>query len=300
MRVLSLKFRWPALCILFIFFGSCAFVPDNDDPSLEDTFGSQTPGDMVLVPGGAFLMGSGYDPSLDIFSGEEDIGFEDERPQRTVFLSPFFIDQTEVTNGQYRSCVFSGACSDPAATSSLTIEDYYLNAAFDPYPVVNVTHDQAEDYCRWAQKRLPTEAEWEKAARGSLDERLFPWGHERPGCDEANISVFPIENSEAPKPCFGDTVRADEFADIPSFFGAVNLAGNVLEWVGDFYSETYYDGDLFPDNDRDPQGPAEGSFRVARGGSFLTTEFFARVSCREPHYPWEARVDIGFRCAKDY
>jgi formylglycine-generating enzyme required for sulfatase activity len=227
---------------------------------------------MVYVPAGTFTMGSDdSDPDAT----------EDEKPQHTVYLDAFWIDRTEVTNAQYRRCVDDGACRSPSKTSSDTHDSYYGASKFDDYPVIWVDWEQANAYCTWAGKRLPTEAEWEKAARGT-DRRIYPWG-EGIDCNHANYGG-----------CAGDTAQVASYPQGASPYGVLDMAGNVWEWVADWYAEDYYANSP----DRNPQGPGSGERRVLRGGSWLGDERVVRAALRSSGGPSLARGDLGFRCAR--
>ena len=143
---------------------------------------------------------------------------------------------------QYEQCVTALECAAPANSSSYSRPSYYGNPLYYAYPVVNVTWYQANDYCQWADKRLPTEAEWEKAARGSSDTRPYPWGTTVPICDLANCGMN-----------VGDTSAVGSYPLGASPYGALDMAGNVMEWVNDWFSDTYY-GSL-PPPVLNPQGP---------------------------------------------
>jgi formylglycine-generating enzyme required for sulfatase activity len=228
--------------------------------------------DLARVPAGAFAMGS--QPS-DPFS--ESV----ERPQHAVQVSEFWIERTEVSNAAYAACVAAGGCTPPASASSSTRSAYYGSAAFDDYPVVNVTHGQAAAYCAWAGGRLPTEAEWEKAARGP-ETRYYPWGSERPNRTLANYGKI-----------VNDTTAVDGYPAGASPYGLLNMGGNVWEWVADWYSATYYASS--PPSD--PPGPAAGQDRVVRGGSWGSDGQFLRTTNRFYHNPSNASPTVGFRCA---
>lgn len=247
------------------------------------------PAEMVYVPCGPFVMGS--DP------GE---GFDDERPEHTVALSGYCIDRAEVTNAQWRSCVAAGGCRPPAGgPSSRTRADYHANPAFDDYPVINVDWDQATAYCARAGKRLPTEAEWEKAARGGCetiapaacgieDERTYPWGDSSPTCDIAGFFG-----------CLRDTsgVGARSPAgDSP--YGAQDMAGNVWEWVADWYDAACYA--TCASDCLDPAGPGSSvdGTRVQRGGSWSSDPGLLRAAHRVRSNPSNAADDVGLRCAR--
>ena len=225
---------------------------------------------MLYVTAGDFLMGS-----LD---GE---GEKDERPQHSVHLDAFWIDETEVTNRMYRACVDAGACKGPARVNSYTREEYFDNPQFLDYPVIYVDWFQAGRYCQWAGKRLPSEAEWEKAARG-VDGWIYPWGNSEPDGEHANFYWLA-----------GDTDQAGSYPAGASPYGALDMAGNVSEWVADWYGEYT----TSPYKTYNPQGPESGPHRVARGGSYLFSAFLIRSAERYWVSPYYVDDDLGFRCA---
>jgi formylglycine-generating enzyme required for sulfatase activity len=225
---------------------------------------------MLYVPAGAFWMGSDVnDPDAD----------DDEKTQHQVTLDAFWIDRTEVTNGQYRRCVGDGACRQPSSITSSTRDSYYGNPDFDDYPVLYVDWQQAGAYCAWAGKRLPTEAEWEKAARGT-DKRTYPWG-EGIDCNRANYGG-----------CVGETARVGNYPSGASAYGAQDMAGNVWEWTSSLYEPYPYDAQ---DGREDLE--ADG-WRVVRGGSWYVIEGFVRAAFRGRNEPSLANNDVGFRCAR--
>jgi formylglycine-generating enzyme required for sulfatase activity len=195
---------------------------------------------LVFVPGGEFIMGKDEDmPS-------------DHAPQHTVSVDSFWIHQTEVTNNQYTLCVAAGVCLLPYRTTGLPF--WYASPVRGLDPVVGVSWEQAATYCEWIEGRLPTEAEWEKAARGTEGDP-YPWGEEEPTCNLLNFDGC----QEIDQP-----VRVRSFLDGASPFLLADTAGNVAEWVGDWYDEEVYA--TSPVNN--PTGPASGTNRVVRGSSY--------------------------------
>ena len=221
--------------------------------------------EMVYVPAGEFIMGS-------------DEGDSDERPVHTVYLDAFYIDKYEVTNSQYRKCVEAGACDVPLVPSDTT---YYDNADYAGHPVAYVSWNDALAYCQWAGKRLPTEAEWEKAARGT-DGRTYPWG-EGIDCDLAQYNE-----------CGGRTVPVGSKPKGASPYGALDMAGNVWEWVADWYDSGYYS----QSPGRNPPGPDSSESRVLRGGSWYYGADVARCADRFWRVPVYRGSIMGFRCAR--
>jgi formylglycine-generating enzyme required for sulfatase activity len=218
----------------------------------------------VLVPEGGFLMGS-----------REPDAPEDETPQHRVHLDAFWIDRTEITNSMYAACVESGACQ-PLVSPRIDIDDH------PDFPVQGVAWPEAAAYCQWVGRRLPTEAEWEKAARGS-DGRLYPWGNEPPDETRAN---FGKQSS--------DVVDVGSYAEGASPYGALDMAGNVYEWVADWYGETYYAESPV----QNPPGPERTLVKVVRGGAWNGSLDTLRSANRFWAFPGRNDYD-GFRCAED-
>jgi formylglycine-generating enzyme required for sulfatase activity len=215
----------------------------------------------VTIPAGEFQMGS-------------ENGGSDEMPIHAVYLDEFQIGKYEVTNRQYAQCVKVGACAGSAYDDSKAL-----------HPVVNVNWYDAVAYCEWVDGRLPTEAEWEKAARGT-DGRTYPWG-EGIDCDHANYYGSDY--------CVGDTTPAGSYKMGKNLYGLFDMAGNVWEWVADWYSETYYDSS--PSSN--PLGPSSGLYRVLRGGSWGDYDSNAHSAYRYGYYPSYTSLSVGFRCARD-
>lgn len=240
--------------------------------------------DICFVPGGSFWMGSSR--------------AMDECPAREVTLDDFYIDAKEVSNALWNDCVSSGGCTD----TPQSCDPNRIGPSHDPpesLPVVCVTFPQANEYCEWAGGRLPTEAEWEKAARGT-EGAIWAWGAITPDCQAANFRLATIH-------CYQDISPVGYFEDIRSAYGLWDTNGNVFEWTSDFYDADYYEN--APDSN--PTGPTsdcnlaygeadqECSDRVLRGGAYNTTEDVIRGSARSFAPPELLDINIGLRCAYD-
>jgi formylglycine-generating enzyme required for sulfatase activity len=224
--------------------------------------------DELAVSGGSFDMGA---------AGGTDV------PLHNVTLAAFLIDRTEVTNARYQACVSAGCCIPPTYDGSYSgREPYFGVSRYDNYPVVFVGWDQARQYCAGLGKRLPTEAQWEFAARGT-DGRTFPWGSNPPTTTLAHFD-------EALE---GDTAQVAYHSTGASPCGAMDMAGNVWEWVADWYGETYYT--TSPASD--PPGPDTGIARVVRGGSFASPADQLFAYARMWFLPADSYSSVGFRCA---
>ena len=223
--------------------------------------------EMLLVSAGEFTMGS----------NEGDL---DEQPVHQVYLDAYYMDKYEVTNALYKECVKAGACNPPKNTSSSKRNIYYGHPSYGNYPVIYVDWNMAETYCEWRGARLPTEAEWEKAARGT-DGRTYPWGEE-----ETFDRFF---NGD-------DFTKVGSYPDGVSPYGLYDMAGNVSEWVNDKYGKTYYQDS--PSSN--PLGPTSGTFRVLRGGSWSgsSSGTWIVVYSRGWNSPTLANIDLGFRCSR--
>jgi len=244
---------------------------------------------MIYVPAGEFLMGS-----TDAATKAGD----DEKPQHSVYLHAFWIDRTEVTNRQYaqflnalgghmdtcggHQCLEMKEGEDADSNILQRDDRYEVEPGFEDHPVVEVAWYGAQAYCQWAGARLPTEAEWEKAARG-VDGRMYPWGNNAPDCSKGQYGD-----------CSGETVPVGSRLAGASPYGALDMAGNVWEWVSDWYGPTYYGSSPA----RNPLGSTSGEERVFRGGSWGYLPMFVRTTDRGSNFPSYAGFNIGFRCAE--
>jgi len=236
-------------------------------PQPPATFTGKDGAPMVLVPAGEFTMGS-------------EQGDDDEQPVHRVVLDSFYLDTFEVTNGRFAKFVAAIQSEPPWGFA-----DQETPVVHAEQPVRWVNWLEATGYCLWAGKRLPTEAEWEKAARGT-DGRPYPWGHELPtaaqavfGLTEGAETVAPIGNRHAGR----------------SPYGVHDLAGNLYEWVTDWYDDAFYTTQLT----RNPRGPSEGTAKVQRGGSYINSPYRLRSAFRTKGDPTEHDPHVGFRCAQD-
>ncbi|HEY2981808.1 MAG TPA: formylglycine-generating enzyme family protein [Anaerolineales bacterium] len=242
----------------------------------------------VFVPEGSVRMGG-----LDVHAENDEI------PDHIVKMHAFWLDQLEVTNGMYGLCVQAGSCRPPQKVSSQKRDSYFGDPEFQDYPVIQITWSDAQTYCAWAERRLPTEAEWERAARGD-DWRTYPWGDEPPTELYANFDNL-----------IRDTSRVGSYAAGASPFGALDMAGNVWEWTADIYDPDYYLSS--PAVDPFTADESTGQYqRVIRGGSYQDVWVDMRVSNRgfeagpNPRAAFDSAdligrssAKIGFRCASD-
>jgi formylglycine-generating enzyme required for sulfatase activity len=236
-------------------------------------------GRLVKIPAGEFRMGNAED-GLHI-----------------VHLDSYWIDRTEVTNAQYALCVDSGACDPPANNYSLTRNSYYDNpqSQYADYPVIFVSWGQADAYCKWAGRRLPTEAEWEKAARGP-EGLIYPWGNDFDGslanyCDVncLNDDWKDWDNNDG----YIDTSPVGNYPDGASVYDVLDMAGNVHEWVDDWFAP------YSTEDQANPTGPDTGNDKIIRGGSWGDDREHIRSDVRSPINPDNWMDFIGFRCARD-
>jgi len=230
---------------------------------------------LVYVPAGNFLMGS--------VDGDP-LARGNEKPQHTVMVDAFWIDQTEVTNAQYRACLAAQACTNPQGFNSSTRADYFHDEKYANYPVVWVNWIQAGQYCTWAGRRLLSESEWEKAARGD-DGRLYPWGNEPPDNTLLNFNL-------AAK----DTTAVGSFPNGASPYGAFDLAGNVVEWVDGYYYDSYF---TVVSNKITPTPSFRGGVRILRSSSWGDVVADIRAAARRYSIAQgNAFNDVGFRCGE--
>ena len=188
------------------------------------------------------------------------------------------MDKYEVTNALYKACVEAGACTEPHITDSYVRSNYYGNSRFDNFPVIYVDWNQAKAYCQWRDADLPSEAQWEKSA-GGTNERTYPWGEDI-DCNRANYNYS----------CVGDTAEVGSYESGKSPYGIYDMAGNVWEWVDDWYSA--YPGNTIANSDNGV------TYRVLRGGTWGYSENGAYVSNRYRSNPDYYVSDIGFRCTR--
>lgn len=241
----------------------------------------------VYIPAGSFMMGSG-------------VGVKNERPVHMVDLDGFWIDQHEVTNAQFVEFLNDQGNQEEGGTTWLNTEyednpialsgdTWVSEAQYQDHPAIHVTWYGARAYCQWAGRRLPSEAEWEKAARGGLESKKYPWGDQAPVCE------WHAENGAR----FDDDLNCDNkgttavMSYAPNSYGLYDMAGNVWEWADDWYWGYYY----YISPEENPQGPAYGLDRVLRGGGWFTDAYHARVAYRNYDRPDASYNVVGFRCA---
>lgn len=217
---------------------------------------------MARVTKGSFIMGNNE-------------GEADERPEHSVMLDAYWIDVYEVTNSDYEKCVQAGKCR--AAEKYKGFDD-------PSKPVVGVSWFDAADYCAWVEKRLPTEAEWERAARGD-DGRFYPWGNTL-DCLHANYRECALKS----------TTTVGSYPEGKSPYNLMDMAGNASEWVADWYDPNYYASSPI----ENPKGPETGKYRVVRGGSWLRYAYLMKSSDRAALSPHTRNNSTGFRCAKSF
>lgn len=276
----------------FVSFAVWQCHPPSPYISCEDV---KTPADMSCIPGGFFTRGS----NRASINEDTRVVTHDESPEQQIELSTFLIDRYEVTYSDYKKCEAAGGCTHANPN--------YRGYSRDNQPILGVNWYQARDYCAWRGKKLPTEAEWEKAARGPSGE-LYPWGNEPADCSRAVIdAVSPLTNVSpaGPNKGCGTGVTADVGSRKPGRYGLYDMAGNSWEWVFDWYSESYAACGAAC-SQKDPQGPCAGKDtckstvdKVVRGGSWWWPGESALGSNRRPHVANNKPYHhFGFRCAK--
>lgn len=232
---------------------------------------------MAFIPGGDFSRGRTYDwPDTKLIWYPTVLA--DDLPVRKITLAPFYLDVYEVTNQRYSAFVKASHHRPPYQWRGLEAPK-----GMEKRPVTNVSWDDAAAFCAWEGKRLPTEAEWERACRGTAEGEKYPWGNSAP---TSKLAVFGL-----------DSGAVDVGTKPMNYFGLYDMIGNVWEWTADWYDRTYYEA--APDTN--PQGPGEGRYRVLRGGSwFDTPDTFLASSYRSWARQGERSPTIGFRCATSF
>ncbi|MFH1006885.1 MAG: SUMF1/EgtB/PvdO family nonheme iron enzyme [Candidatus Latescibacterota bacterium] len=251
-------------------------------------------GRMALIPAGSFQMGDAFNE-----------GYSDERPVHTVYVDAFYMDVCEVTNAQY--CVFLNELGNQTEGGVPWLHigsSYYLitlsggqfvpESGYEDHPVIEVTWFGASAYAEWAGKRLPTEAEWEKAARGGLEGKRYPWGDEDPAGGKCNYVDYsgPLTSQMSNLYSGRGTLPVGSFE--PNGYGLCDMAGNVWEWCNDWYDSGYYSNS--PESN--PTGAASGTFRVLRGGSLFNNPISIRCANRLCFSPTDSLYGLGFRCVR--
>lgn len=235
--------------------------------------------EMVVVPAGEFSMGCNVDKDqVCEFALDEKI--------HTVYLDAYKIDKYEVTFRRYKKCVDAGICLPPAVGGALN----YGWPNTERFPANGVTWYQAKTFCEFENRRLPTEAEWEKAARGT-ETNTFPWGEAPPSCE---LAVIDGPNAGELGCKTGNTFNVGTKPKGASPYGAMDMAGNLWEWTADWHDANYYNHSP----NYNPKGPDTGSYKTTRGGDFFTRSGYEiRTTSRFPYEPSDYSIAIGFRCA---
>lgn len=285
------------IAVALVIVASMAWGLDTQDITVEWTAAGKqlameraklpTKDDMVTIPAGEFLMGSTKQVDRNAYAAE--------MPQRRVWLQTYQIDKYEVTALHYLKFV--------VATGRTPLIDWRFDGgnfqeSMAHHPVMHVSWHDADAYCAWAGKRLPTEAEWEKAARGE-DGRIFPWGNQMAGLTRANYGRSGLSGPVRDRPerllLYPPIISVDKYENAASPYGIQQMAGNVAEWVADWYDKDYYK--TAPD--RNPTGPSTGTNRAFRGGGWIDSTPTIRAAQRNGAPPDTKMNWLGFRCAKD-
>ena len=243
--------------------------------------------EMVRIPVGPFLMGS--DKKVDRNA------YPAELPQRTIYLDAYEIDQFEVTTVQYLKYVLA---KDLPPLIDWQYDGGNFQETMASHPVMHASWADADAYCKWAGKRLPTEAEWEKAARGE-DGRIYPWGNQPAGLSRANFGRTGLSGPVRDRPerlvLYPPIISVDKYDNAVGPYGTFQMAGNVAEWVADWYDKDYYK--TAPD--RNPKGPENGTQKSFRGGGWIDSTPSVRGAQRNGTDPSTKMNWMGFRCARD-
>lgn len=244
--------------------------------------------EMVRIPAGPFTMGS--DKKVDRNA------YLVEFPQRKVYLDAYDIDKYEVTTVQYLKFVLA---TNRSPQVDWKFDGGNFQETMVAHPIMHVTWYEADEYCRWAGKRLPTEAEWEKAARGDADARIYPWGNEMAGLSRANYGRSGLSGPVRDRPerllLYPPIISVHKYDNAVSPYGIFQMVGNVAEWVADWYDKEYYKTAA----DRNPKGPDKGTQKAFRGGGWIDSTPSVRVSQRNGTDPKTSMNWLGFRCARD-
>jgi len=255
---------------------------------------------MIYLPAGEFIMGSDDDDAKKSVEGGV---ASPEVPVHMAYVDGFWIDKFEVTNAQYRLCVESGVCLAPRLPQTFMGFEYFANLDYANYPVIYVDYFMARDYCQWAGRRLPTEAEWAKAARGT-DGRRYTWGNDPVTAERANFCDVNCPKTHA-SPAYDDgyaeTAPVGSFPAGASPYGVMDMAGNVWEWTSTIPQPYPYDpGDGREEPDLRPREDVvfgDGPQRVWRGGTWANGTWWLRASVRYHSVPGYYHNSLGFRCA---
>ncbi len=244
--------------------------------------------DMVRIPAGPFTMGSDKKADKNAYLVE--------MPQRSVYLDAYEIDKYEVTTVQYLKFVL--ATNRPPQVD-WKFDGGNFQETMVAHPIMHVTWYEADEYCKWAGKRLPTEAEWEKAARGEADTRIYPWGNEMAGLSRANYGRTGLSGPVRDRPerllLYPPIISVFKYDNAASPYGVFQMVGNVAEWVADWYDKDYYK--TAPD--KNPKGPDKGTQKAFRGGGWIDSTPSVRVSQRNGTDPKTSMNWMGVRCARD-
>ncbi len=237
--------------------------------------GREAPPGMALIPAGEFLMGRSH-ATPDDETGMRPLVLRDDRPAHTVRLDAYYLDIVEVAHADYARFVAATGHRAPYHWTAGA-----MPAGLEAHPIYNVVWEDARAYCAWAGKRLPTEAEWERAARGGLEQARYPWGDDKP---TPALARYGTPRGPAP----GGRFPANGF-------GLHDMAGGVAEWCADWFARTYYAGSPA----ENPQGPADGQYRIVRGGAWSDGPNRITVFFRNWVRPNQRTPNLGFRCAGD-